>query len=389
MKLLLSIFTTLLLSFSTFAQGIDFFHGEWSAALEQAKAQDKLIFVDAYAEWCGPCKRMAANVFPQEAVGAYYNRNFISLKIDMEAPENNEFRGKYPVAAFPTLFYIDAAGEVVSKVTGALDADKLIAAGKSALAQAEPSEDYATAYADGDRDPELVYKYVRSLIRNEESHLKVANDYLRDQDDLNTSENLQFILLAATEADSRIFKMMTDRKAAIVAETSEDMFYGQVRAACEATVRKAIEYSSTSLLDEAIAQMETHHSAEAAQQFRYQSQMQYAKAHRDAERYATAAEGHLKDIIYDEASKTHDFALRIANEFPREAAVLDVAYAAAARTLKLQKDTWRHHYTLAVIEKKRGRTKKARQAAEEAKKLAEEEMPGAVRTLDQFLEELE
>lgn len=62
------------------AQGIDFFKGEWEAALEQARNQDKLIFVDAYATWCGPCKRMAADVFPDPQVGAFYNRNLFLLK---------------------------------------------------------------------------------------------------------------------------------------------------------------------------------------------------------------------------------------------------------------------------------------------------------------------
>ena len=37
-------------------EGIDFFQGSWSEALEKAKAEDKLIFVDAYAEWCGPVR---------------------------------------------------------------------------------------------------------------------------------------------------------------------------------------------------------------------------------------------------------------------------------------------------------------------------------------------
>ena len=164
------------------AQGIDFFHGSWPEAQELAEAQDKLIFVDAYATWCGPCKRMAATVFPDEEVGAYFNRNFISLKIDMEAPENAEFRAQYPVAAFPTLYFIDSEGEVVHRVVGALKAPQLISAGSRALALSEPAEDYAAAYAEGDRDPELVYKYVRALIRNNEPHLRVANDYLRSQE---------------------------------------------------------------------------------------------------------------------------------------------------------------------------------------------------------------
>ena len=86
------------------AQGIEFFHGSWDEAIEEAKKQEKIIFVDAYAIWCGPCKRMAKNVFPDEKVGEFYNKHFINMKLDMERGEGLKFRKKYPVSAFPTLF---------------------------------------------------------------------------------------------------------------------------------------------------------------------------------------------------------------------------------------------------------------------------------------------
>lgn len=370
------------------AQGIDFFKGEWQEALAQAKSQDKLIFVDAYATWCGPCKRMAAEVFPNEKVGAFYNRNFISLKIDMEAPENEEFRSKYPVAAFPTLYYINAEGEVVQNVRGAQAVDQFIRTGEKALALSEPTGDYAEQYADGNREPELVYKYVRSLIRNGESHLRVANDFLREQSDLNSPENLQFIMLAATEADSRIFKLMTDRKEAIIASNSEDLYYSQVYAACQSTAEKSIEYSSLELLEEACEKMETHYE-EKAEEFRYMSEMSYAKGHRDGKMYAKAARSYLKEIIAEDAAKLNDFALRATNDFENDKSVLDVAQSAASEAIKHDSDSFRHYYTLAIVEHKLGNIKQALGAAQKALALAEQHTPSAVRMLNSFIDSLE
>ena len=121
MRILTLISLFVIAAISLDAQGISFFKGTWEEALEEAKKQDKIIFVDAYAVWCGPCKRMSNNVFPHEKVGQFYNKNFINMKLDMERGEGLKFRKQYPVAAFPTLFYIDYTGELVMKVRGAQD----------------------------------------------------------------------------------------------------------------------------------------------------------------------------------------------------------------------------------------------------------------------------
>jgi thiol:disulfide interchange protein len=63
-KILFPIFI-FLSGFISAQDGIQFFGGSWDEAIETAKKEHKLIFMDAYAEWCGPCKRMAKEVFTQ------------------------------------------------------------------------------------------------------------------------------------------------------------------------------------------------------------------------------------------------------------------------------------------------------------------------------------
>ncbi|KAA3624690.1 MAG: thioredoxin, partial [Bacteroidetes bacterium] len=59
MKKLVFLFLITLFTSSIAAQGIEFLHLTWDEALELAKEEEKIIFVDAYAVWCGPCKRMS------------------------------------------------------------------------------------------------------------------------------------------------------------------------------------------------------------------------------------------------------------------------------------------------------------------------------------------
>ena len=83
------------------AQGIQFVHSSWQQVLAQARAEHKLVFLDAYTTWCGPCKMMTAKTFTDSAVAAYYNAQFINVKIDMEAGEGPMLAQRYEVHYFP------------------------------------------------------------------------------------------------------------------------------------------------------------------------------------------------------------------------------------------------------------------------------------------------
>jgi thioredoxin-related protein len=124
-------------SFASFAQeqspeGIQFFHGTFAELKSKAASAQKPIFMDAYTTWCGPCKWMAKTVFTTKEAGDFYNQNFICAKVDMEKGEGIELAKSYEVNAYPTLLFLNAAGEVIHRSLGALDAAKFIELGKTA-----------------------------------------------------------------------------------------------------------------------------------------------------------------------------------------------------------------------------------------------------------------
>ena len=87
MKRLSMILSMVLVASVMFAQGIAF-EPEGTLlpqAAAKAKKENKLVFVDCYTQWCGPCKKMARDIFPDAKVGEYMNAKFVNLKIDMEA----------------------------------------------------------------------------------------------------------------------------------------------------------------------------------------------------------------------------------------------------------------------------------------------------------------
>ena len=60
-------------------RSIVFREGNWEKILKQAKKEKKLIFVDCYTSWCGPCKMLAKNVFTQDKVADFYNTEFVCV----------------------------------------------------------------------------------------------------------------------------------------------------------------------------------------------------------------------------------------------------------------------------------------------------------------------
>lgn len=112
--------------------GIKFKHLKLELAKKESLKSNKVIFIDAYTSWCGPCKKMAATSFQEEEVAEIYNEKFINLKIDVEKdPDGIEIAKTYKIKAFPTLLFIDGDGRLLKSVVGFQTADKLIAIAKS------------------------------------------------------------------------------------------------------------------------------------------------------------------------------------------------------------------------------------------------------------------
>jgi thioredoxin 1 len=117
-------------------EGIKFFKGTWESALEKAESEGKLIFLDAYASWCGPCKRMAATTFKNKEVGEFFNKYFVNFKMDMEKhKDGRRLSQKYRLTAYPTLYFIDASESIAHKSVGSLNNSQALSFGKEALAK--------------------------------------------------------------------------------------------------------------------------------------------------------------------------------------------------------------------------------------------------------------
>ena len=287
---------------SVSAAGIEFFHGSWEEALAKATAEDKLIFVDAYTTWCGPCKRMSANVFPQDAVGEVFNKNFINLKLDMEKQESLSFRKVHRVAAYPTLFWINGQNEVVHKSVGGKQVKSLISVAEAAIAKQDDLPALRASWEAEAQTPAAAFRYVRALVRNGEPHLRVTNDYLRGQRDLTTPNHLNLLLVAATDADSRVFDLLVANRSAAVALVGEETYDATVTRAIMATKNKALEFKDEKLLATAVAKMKSVDPA-AAKALGLQGEFELAARGNSEKDMLKATKNYLKKGVNGEAAR--------------------------------------------------------------------------------------
>lgn len=159
----LAVLTLSGLAASAEERGINFRHDlKWNQALEEAKKEGKLVFVDFYTQWCGPCYNMAKTVFTLPDVGYFYNNNFVSMKIDCEEPEEGAGLAKqYNVRSFPTYGFIDpSTGELVHRSSSRQTAERFIRTGQDALDPELRSFRIEEKYQAGDRSRKFLGDYI-------------------------------------------------------------------------------------------------------------------------------------------------------------------------------------------------------------------------------------
>lgn len=135
---------------------------KFAEAVAQAKAEKKMVFLDCYTSWCGPCKMMARDIFPQKKVGDFMNSKFICIKIDMEKGEGPSLTQKFQVSAFPTFIIFNSDAQEIGRFLGGSDADGFIDRVKKASID-NGSIDMDKQWEQGNRDESFLKQYLTSL----------------------------------------------------------------------------------------------------------------------------------------------------------------------------------------------------------------------------------
>lgn len=212
-------------------QGIKFEKGlSWAQLIQKAKKENKYIFIDTYTTWCKPCRYMAQEIFTQSLVGNFFNKNFISVavQIDHTKKDNSEVKRWYNDAAliaktynirsYPTYLFFNPQGELVHTIySGSSTAKEFLDGVRPVLDTATQYSYLKKKFDVGDRSPRLLLTLIKATQQTRDNQFLpiVTNAYLATQKDLLTDDNIKLAVLATKSSTDPGFDIIKNNIAKV------------------------------------------------------------------------------------------------------------------------------------------------------------------------------
>ncbi|WP_342328783.1 thioredoxin family protein [Pedobacter sp. FW305-3-2-15-E-R2A2] len=363
----------------------------WKETTEKAAAENKLIFIDCYTSWCGPCKWMDQNVFVDPSVGAFFNKNFINAKIDMEKGEGIALAKKYNVRSFPTFLFVNDKGEVIHRTASRMPVAEFLEEGKMA---SDPGRNFSSMkkkYESGQRDLAFVLDYYLTLQKSERG---TADNIGKDIVAKITAEELNSALgwkavkaLARSETDrlGAYFMANQARFAAwsSVAEREEltdrlisSSMYGYIYAKDEPAFMKKLAFFNTS------------DKADRRKQGAMLEADFYLEQNRTAD-YKKVTDAALKGILKTDAEKLSFLARRADYKAASNPEILEQAYLLAKRSVALAPEEYSIQSTFAKVCLSLKKKEEGLKAAKKSRLLADAETSKIQKLSQELLDKIE
>lgn len=288
------------LPFTSFAddrKGIKFTEGSWADIKSIAKNQNKLIFIDIYTTWCGPCKIMAEKVFTDTQVGDKFNEVFINYKIDAEKGEGIELAKNYAITAYPTYLFVNAGGELVYRTLGAMPAEKFMIEADKALTTGKSfksSEDLDRDFNSGKRDADFLYEYMKRKNLNGGENATLLDEYLNliPESAYKTEKVLSIISENISTIETKAFAILANALNRYMNMTVQQQKYvlNGISKAKRNTFKKVLDNRDKALLEKLIDAVRiTSYSMAGFEAEEKQFRLEYAKITRDGENFKKIA----------------------------------------------------------------------------------------------------
>ena len=382
----LVLIVSLALSLTVYGQeveGIKFIKEDLAMAQLQAKKSNKAIFVDAYTTWCGPCKMMDRNTFKDEAASKFYNENFVNLKMDMEKGDGPLFAQKHTIRGYPSLLFLNAAGELVHRSLGFQDASKFLELGKAAV---DPEKQVITLqkrFEQGDKDQDFLLNYADALtLAGMDGYEEATQAYINQESDWNTPKNIKVLFdYSKASIDSKLFGYMLDNMDKFNEVVGAQKVEEKINFAASSDVRKnQVNSKDKEALTTHFAKyFGAEHASEKATGY-YLNNLMYAPGEVNEQKYLADVQLFMASNPQLSSQSLNAHAWRI-YELSDDKLLLTQAENWINKSIELEKNSYNTD-TKASIQYKLGKKTEAMITAKESIKLAEEEGSDPTATME-------
>lgn len=218
----------LLSAITIFAQeAIQFQDLPFKDLIAKAKKENKIVFIDAYTSWCGPCKMMERNIFTKKTVGDYYNSNFVNARFDMEKGEGREIAAKYGVRSYPTYLFLNGDGELVSQNYGYMEESMFISMAQNINSPNNKKGSLKERFEKGEKDPEFLINIMRLNSSSDFDFAKKASErYFENKEKTSelTKDDIGLLLFFLKSSEDKNYKVFVQRKAEIIKFLPEETY---------------------------------------------------------------------------------------------------------------------------------------------------------------------
>lgn len=99
--------------------------GDFDAAKAKANREGKMLLVDFYAAWCGPCKWMEETTFADPTVREQMSEDYITVKINIDDFDGYALKEHYEVKVLPTVLIFNNEGKIVERIEETIPPSKM------------------------------------------------------------------------------------------------------------------------------------------------------------------------------------------------------------------------------------------------------------------------
>jgi len=349
---------------SVIYQGVEFIDGEWGEILALAELEGKTIFLDAYTDWCRPCKVMDKDVFSRPDIGDFYNDHFLNVKMNMEEGEGVALAKKYQIIAYPTLLFLNYDGSVVHRFAGYKGIIGMFDLGKDALDNDNNIASFKEKYEEGERDPKFLLSYLQSSYEAADGqHIPIMEEYLATQDDWNTVEIRNLIFQLLDSPNSTLFDYIIEQKPAFVEQFGATEVENQIQSIVSYALNK--EEQPLEIVDTLFQRAYPDRGKKLAGHYK----MNYYSQREDGKGYATTATKYINDSSTLSEEELNDIAWNF-YDLVENGPQLKVLCQSVKKRTKTD-NTYLNNESLALLYAKSGKKRKAMKLAKKAINIAE------------------